>query len=112
MNQRAQVIPLSADSPRDIGAAGPPSNPRAQRRDNRRAIFAWNANPDRVVLAHASGGRGTRFDLEDIDWDGRTGETEELRQSGGEICAGGEGVEGLRGSRAGLRDAVVIWISS
>lgn len=95
MDQRTQVVPLGADSPCNIGAAGTPANPRAQRCDNSCRIFARDAHPDTVIFAQASRIRGARFNLEDINWDRCAGEAEELRQRGGEVCAGGEGVEWL-----------------
>lgn len=95
MNQRAQVIPLGTDSPRNMSATGTPADPRAERRDNSCCIFTRDAHPDTIAFARASGLRrgGARFDLEDIDWNRCPCKTEELRQSGGEVGTGGNGVE-------------------
>lgn len=111
MNQRSQVIPLGANSPRNIGTAGTPADPRAQRRDDCCCIFTWNTHPD--ILGLPCSCRWGRFcvDFQDIDRDRCARQPEELRQSGREVCAGGESVEGLGGCGTWLEDTRAVgWL--
>lgn len=50
------------------------------------------------------------LDFQDIDGNSGPGETKELRQSRGEVGAGGEGIKGLRGNGARLGSSVAILI--
>lgn len=95
MHNRTEKIPLGAHPPRDIAAAGSTTaatagattDPRAERRHDRRSVLARHADPHKDDDGFTAPRRRRHlFDLEDIDRDRGAGYSEELRQGGGEIC--------------------------
>lgn len=78
-NQRKQKVPLRTNPPCNIhtSTSFTPTNPRTQRCDNGGGIFAGDTNPNDLRSR-----RGTVVvvggDLQNVDWDGCSGEAEEL----------------------------------
>ena len=68
-DQRTQEVSFRANSPRNIcsshGFVSAP-DPRAHGAHYGACVFAWNAQPDRVIFL----GRRRVLDLQDIDWNG------------------------------------------